>query len=90
MGIGYAELSAAALLEFITRAAGARIVSTSLSRFACCTVRQLSPAPVIFNRHSAAGQERRCLSRNAVLVLRLETEQRFAILVAAQREDRED
>ena len=32
----------------------------------------------------------RCFGRNAVFVLRLESEQGFAILVAAQRENRED
>jgi len=53
-------------------------------------VRQLLPAPVTVDRHSAAGQECRCFGRNAVFVLRLEAEQRFAILVAAQRENRED
>src|SRR6516162_5338076 len=90
IGIGYAELSAAALLEFITRAARARIVSTSLSCFTCCTIRQLSPTPVIVDRHNAAGQERRCFGRNAVFLLRLEAEQRFAILVAAQRKNRKD
>src|SRR6516225_1917445 len=82
IGIGYAELSAAALLEFITRAARARIVSTSLSCFSCCTVRQLSPTPVIVDRHNAAGQERRCFGRNALFLFRLEAEQRFAVFVA--------
>ena len=53
-------------------------------------MRQLSPTPVIVDRDSAAGQDCRCFGRNAVLVLRLEAEQRIAVLVAAQRENREN
>jgi len=73
-------LSAAALLEFITGAAGAGIVSAWLSCFACCAMRQLSSTPVIVDRHSAAGQEYRCFDRDAVFLLRLEAKQRLAVL----------
>src|ERR1700757_1804386 len=87
LGIGYTELFAAALLEFNIRSARARIISAWLF---CCTMRQLLPSPVIVNRHSAASKECRCFGGNAVFVLRLQAEQRLAVLVAAQCENRED
>ena len=51
---------------------------------------QLLPSPVIVNRHSAASKECRCFGHNAVFVLRLQAEQRLAVLVAAQCENRGD
>src|SRR5260221_6051091 len=86
-------MPAAAFLELLARAAGAGLVPSGFGHGSSVRRRALPrspPAPVIGDGDDTARQGLACFSHDPILILRVEAEQGLAMLVAAEREDREE